>query len=192
MSQDAPRVKPLTMGNWDDLEALFGRSGADAGCWCMYWRITGREFEQRAGRGNRAALKGLVADSGDVAPGLLAYSGSTPIGWCSLGPREVFGRLGRSPHLRHVDDEPAVWALVCFYVARGSRGQGVSRALLAAAVDRSRSGGAAILEGYPSVVEDDRAPSSALYQGTLSMFLDAGFVEVTRRAEQRPIMRRRL
>jgi hypothetical protein len=37
--------KPLTPEIWDDFEALFGAHGAFGGCWCMYWRLTRREFD---------------------------------------------------------------------------------------------------------------------------------------------------
>lgn len=188
----ALRIEPLQANNWDDLEALFGKHGAYAGCWCMYWRVTGREFASQAGHGMRAALRALAEQDRPGAPGLLAYSGTTPVGWCSVGPREVFGRLERSPHLRRIDGESGVWAVVCFYVARPSREQGISCALLEAAVEYAATHGARIVEGYPSVVGDERVPSSSLYQGTLDMFSSAGFVEVARRSEHRPIMRRRL
>jgi GNAT superfamily N-acetyltransferase len=186
---DPLRIEPLHEHNWDDLEELFGKHGAYAGCWCMYWRITGRQFASQAGRGTRAALRSLAAEDAAAAPGLLAYRGTTPVGWCSVGPREAFGRLERSPHLRRIDDERGVWAVVCFYVGRSFRGQGVSRALLDAAVDYAAAQGARIVEGYPSVVGDERVASSSLYQGTLEMFLEAGFVEAARRAHNRPIMR---
>jgi GNAT superfamily N-acetyltransferase len=189
---DPLRIEPLHEHNWDDLEQLFGKHGAYAGCWCMYWRVTGREFASQAGRGTRAALRALAAQDGPSAPGLLAYAGTTPVGWCSVGPREVFGRLERSPFLRRIDDEPQVWAIVCFYVARPARGQGVSRTLLEAAIAYAAAHGARIVEGYPSVVGDERVPSSDLYQGTLDMFLSAGFVEVARHTKHRPIMRRRV
>jgi hypothetical protein len=31
-------VLPATAERWPDLEALFGKNGACAGCWCMWWR----------------------------------------------------------------------------------------------------------------------------------------------------------
>jgi len=32
-------VTPATAERWPDLEALFGSSGASAGCWYMFWRL---------------------------------------------------------------------------------------------------------------------------------------------------------
>ena len=81
-------IHPLTLDRWPDLEALFSRERAPNECWCMYWRIPRREWQRQKGEGNRLALKRIV-ESGEV-PGLLAYAGSRPAGWVSVGPREVF------------------------------------------------------------------------------------------------------
>jgi len=43
---------PVTTERWQDLETLFGPSGAYAGCWCMWWRTTRSEFGKQAGKGN--------------------------------------------------------------------------------------------------------------------------------------------
>ena len=84
---------PLTCERWEDLVQLFSPRGAPHDCWCMWWRLTTAEFERLKGEGNRTAMKKLV-DSGKV-PGILAFSGSRAVGWCSVAPREDFGRLER-------------------------------------------------------------------------------------------------
>ncbi len=61
--------------------------------------------------------------------------------------------------------------------------------LLGAAVEHAQARGAKIVEGYP--VEPVRRLSSAsVYTGLASTFRQAGFVEMLRRSETRPIMRR--
>ncbi|MBM4430292.1 MAG: GNAT family N-acetyltransferase, partial [Chloroflexi bacterium] len=35
----------LTPERWADFEELFGPRGAAGGCWCMWWRLTQREFD---------------------------------------------------------------------------------------------------------------------------------------------------
>ena len=49
------------MDRWNDFETLFGEKGAYGGCWCMWWRISRKEFEQQQGDGNRRAMQQLVA-----------------------------------------------------------------------------------------------------------------------------------
>ena len=187
MGRTAIDVQPVTAGRWADLERLFGPRGV-YGCWCMWFRLSGREFERRSGAGNKRAMKGLVEE--DRIPGLLAYMDGEPVGWVSVAPREEFGRIERSPKLARVDDAP-VWSIVCFYMARGRRGQGIGSALLEAAVDHAASRGATIVEGYPLDPAVRKVTNAEAYHGLVPMFEAAGFTEVARRGG-RPIMRRRV
>lgn len=137
---------------------------------------------------NKRALKSLV-DRGTV-PGLIGYQGGTPLGWISLGPREEYAKLQRSPVMKPVDDKP-VWSIVCFFVDSRARGQGVSEKLLMAAIDYARSQGATLLEAYPV---DKPEPSHAdfMFFGAKRMYDRAGFKEVARRKATRPVVRRAL
>lgn len=65
------QVQPLIVERWPDLERLFGPRGAAGGCWCMWWRLSGRAFARQKGEGNRQALRALV-EAGEE-PGLIAY-----------------------------------------------------------------------------------------------------------------------
>ena len=128
------------------------------------------------------------------APGLVAYRSGQPIGWVSVGPREDYERLEHSRVLGRVDERP-VWSIVCFVVARRSRGEGIATALLSAAVDYARDHGATLLEAYPVDASDGRVPAAAAFKGTLGMFERAGFKVVDRRrannaGADRPIVRR--
>jgi GNAT superfamily N-acetyltransferase len=178
---------PVTPQRWDDLEKLFGKHGASSGCWCMWWRLPRRQFQQQAGQKNKEALKELVASG--PPPGLLAYAEGEAIAWCSLAPRDQFGALERSRTLKRVDDA-LVWSVVCFFVARPYRDRGLMAPLLTAAVEYARARGAKIIEGYP-VDPTERLTGDRGYTGVLSAFREAGFVEVARRGA-RPIMRRSL
>lgn len=178
--------RPATPERWPDLEALFGPKGACAGCWCMYWRVTRKVYNAQQGGGNRQALRAII-ESGEI-PGLLAYNGNEAIGWISIEPRRVFPVLENSRVLAPVDDQP-VWSVVCFFVNRRYRRQGVTIELLKAAVEYAASQGARIVEGYPVEPKQEQAPPVFIYTGTASAFQQAGFVEVARRSETRPIMR---
>jgi hypothetical protein len=67
--------------------------------------------------------------SAGMIPGILAYRGDMPIGWCSVGLRSLFPTLATSKATAPLDDRP-VWSVVCFYVARRERCQGIHQALL--------------------------------------------------------------
>ncbi len=175
--------KPVTAEHWDDIGRLFGSEGAFQQCWCMWYRQTeGEHFSGRDGR-NRRRFRELVRKG--PPPGVLLYVDGEPAGWCSLGPREDFGRIVRSPSVKPVDDRPA-WAIVCFFVAEEHRDKGLARALLDAAVSYARQQGVELLEAYPF---DRRVDSMDAHTGRVAMFSDAGFVELHRRVRTRPIMR---
>lgn len=180
------RCVEVTPGRWDDLELLFGDRGACGGCWCMYWRLAPKDWTAGKEGGNREALRGLVAS--DTPPGVLAYDGDSPVGWCAVGPRSTFFRLERSKNLAPVDDTP-VWSVVCFFVARSHRRLGVSEVLLRGAIELARSRGAAMLEGYPVIPQEDEMPDAFAWTGILSTFEKLGFAEVARRSIRRPIVR---
>ncbi len=179
-------VYPLTKKRWPDFEKLFGERGACGGCWCMYWRLKRQDFEKKKGKGNKRAMKAIV-DSGEI-PGLLAYAGAQPVGWCSVAHRQAFPTLDRSRILKRVDDSP-VWSIVCFFIDKNFRNKGVSALMLKAAIEYVKKQGGKVLEGYPVEPKKDRYPAVFAYTGFFSTFKEAGFSEVARRSETRPTMR---
>jgi len=152
----------------------------------MWWRLKRSEFEKQKGEGNRRAMKAIV-ESGEV-PGILAYAGSIPVGWCSVAPRTRFPVLDRSRILKRFDDTP-VWSVVCFFIEKTHRNRGVSLQLLRAAIDYVKGEGGTILEGYPVEPKKGRLPAPFAWTGLSSAFKKAGFVEVIRRSGGRPMMR---
>jgi GNAT superfamily N-acetyltransferase len=186
-SLTAIEFQPLTPERWADFEVLFGPRGACAGCWCMWWRHSRKEYRAGQGEGNKRAMKALV-DSGEV-PGIVACAGGKPVGWCAIAPRETYAALARSRVLKPVDDKP-VWSVTCFFIAKGYRKKGLSSKLLEAAAKFAASRGARIVEGYPREPRKDNEPEPFLYTGLASAFRKAGFKEVARRSDTRPIMRK--
>lgn len=152
----------------------------------MFWRQTRAEFEKRKGEKNRRAMKSLI-DSGTV-PGLLAFINNEPVGWCSVGPRASYSALERSRVLKPVDDRP-VWSIVCFFIAKEYRRQGLTIALLKAAIAYVKKNGGKIVEGYPIDPKKKDYVDTFAYTGLVSAFKKAGFQEVARHSETRPIMR---
>ena len=184
-------VVPATAERWLDLEALFGTNGACAGCWCMWWRLSHSEYKRGQGEGNKAALKEMAL--GDRVPGLLAYVGGRPAGWCSIGPREQFTALEGSRALTRVDGQP-VWSIVCFFVPRLFRRRGLLTELVRGAVRYAQQQGAQIVEAYPMDTQAPKLAGKKLtgaggYMGIASTFSDLGFVEVARASETQLIMR---
>lgn len=174
---------PLTFDRLGDMEAVFGDRGVARDCFCMYWRRPDGGFTDE--RDNLDRFADLVRNE-TAPPGLIGYVDQTPLGWVQVGPRSDFPTLRRSRLLKPVDDiEP--WTINCFVVRAGHRRQGIGRGLLSAAIEYTRARGAEIIEAYP--VDGPRSSAVDYYTGTLAMFAEHGFVELTRRNETRPIVR---
>lgn len=180
------RFRPVTKARWADFETLFGKRGACAGCWCMWWRITRSEFDRTSNAQRRRAMKKIIA-SGEV-PGILAYAGREPVGWVSVAPRERFPVLGRSRVLKPLDDTP-VWSVVCFFIRKDLRRRGMTDKLLGAAIDHVKRTGGRVVEGYPLDTTKDDVNNMSAFTGFVAAFRRAGFRECARRSEKRPIMR---
>jgi GNAT superfamily N-acetyltransferase len=135
----------------------------------MAWRKPRSEFVKDKGDANRASLKALADAGGE--PGILAYDGDVPVGWCAVAPREAYVFLGRSR------------------VARAYRNRCVSVGLLRAATEFARARGGRVVEGYPVEPKQGHLPAPFVWTGLLNAFLKAGFREMPRWSENRPIVR---
>jgi GNAT superfamily N-acetyltransferase len=179
-------VRALTPDRFGDLEAIFNAKGCSVarGCWCMHYRVSGNDQRHRSKR----ALEALATK--DPPPGLIGYRGKTPVGWISLGPREDYAKLARSPVMKPVDEQP-VWSIVCFVVPSEFRKQGVARELLSGAIAYAKKRGIKLLEAYP-VDKSATSPADASWFGSKRMYDEAGFHEVARRRPGRPVVRLRV
>ena len=178
-------VRPLTPDLWPALEDLFGPCGACNGCWCMYWRI-GAEYRKRDRDKNKEAFQVIV--NAGPPPGLIAFDGELPVGWCQITPRNAVPHLDEIRRLRRVD-ELLVWSISCFFIRIGYRKRGITTALIQAAVEFARATGAPAIEAYPL---DTKLTPSSSWTGYASTFLRAGFQEVARHDPPRPILRKML
>ena len=177
---------PVTKERWTDLVELFDRPVVRT-CFCMFYRKTGTGTG--VGTAEPAGDEG-TRGSGHRA-GLIGYEDGVPVAWVSLGPREDYPKLRRSPVMKPVDDRP-VWSIVCFFVDRSVRGKGLAgadapgrgglRALARCPTRGGISGGSRGADGHPD----------AMFFGAKSMYDRAGFREVARRKPNRPVVRRAL
>ncbi|WKZ37939.1 MAG: GNAT family N-acetyltransferase [Anaerolineales bacterium] len=176
---------PLTQKLWRDFEILFGERGACGGCWCMFWKLRGKAFDENKGDGNRQMQKSIV--DAKIAPGLIAYSEGYPVGWVAVEPRSQYPKLAHSRVLKPVDDQD-VWSVTCFFIEKNHRRRGIAVELLKAAIKHVKKHGGKIVEGYPLDSKTNQ-PAPFLFTGTASAYVKAGFKEVARNAPTRPIFR---
>jgi GNAT superfamily N-acetyltransferase len=85
------------------------------------------------------------------------------------------------------DEDEIVWLLPCLFVRAGHRGQGVSHALVGAAVDLARRERAPAIESWP--LAGSQARSTDAFLGREQVFKDLGFSCVERPSRERLIMR---
>jgi len=172
-------VHAASADRWADVVEVF-ESGAIANrCWCQWVRKTQQQARRDGPEGNRASLRALIDD--DECPGMIAYVDGVPVGWCSVGTKESFGRLRRSKPLTPADTDPspgATWATLCFYVIPAHRHRGVARALLQGAMTRAQQSGATAYEVYPVGTEGRALANDSAYPGTDQMLEGLGFREV--------------
>jgi GNAT superfamily N-acetyltransferase len=196
VTEPAIRVVPANEAAWEDLQAVFGTRGPAARCQCQRYKLRPREHyagfpvEERARRLREQTACGLP-DSRTTS-GLVAFLGDDPAGWCAVGPRpsyEGLVRNNRVPWAEREEDkgDESVWAVTCLFARAGYRKRGVGRALARAAVGFARERGARALEGYPMTTKD--ALLEELHVGTVAMFADVGFAEVSRPTVRRVVMR---
>ena len=177
---------PLVAERWNDFEALFGPRGACAGCWCMWWKLSRKDFTANQGEGNRKAISEMV--HGGQIPGILAYHGDTPVGWIAIEPRENYRALEHSRVLKR-PDPIQVWSITCFFIHKHYRNRGLMSALIEAAIKYAANQGAINIEAYPIDPLEEKVSNLSIFTGHASTFRAAGFVEVARNSPKRPIMR---
>lgn len=159
------------------------------GCWCMYWRLPRKDWDAARGAKAKALFKHRVSQ--DIPPGVIALDGDAAIGWLQIGPRsdtpQWNGARRVSAPMKEGDaEDERVWAATCFYVKGSARGQGVMDALLTGALKFAKKNGARVVEACPI---DGRASAGAAYVGRVTTFERAGFKEIARRKDNRPLMR---
>jgi len=85
--------------------------------------------------------------------------------------------------------DPGLWAISCFFIQSRQRGQGLSHALVEAAVAHARDNGARLVEACP-MQRARQSKSIGLFVGSVSVFAKAGFAIVAERKDGRPLMRK--
>jgi GNAT superfamily N-acetyltransferase len=196
MAEFEVSVFPANQASWEDLQAVFGR-GAAAKCQCQRIKLGDHDWyrtpvEERAQRLREEA--DCDHPEADVTSGMVAYLDGVPVGWVAVEPRAAYRRLRGSPvpwaGRTEDPDDPDVWAIVCFAIRPGYRGQGLTRPLAAAATEYARAHGARAVEAYPMVPKPGQTVSwGEMNVGSRGTFIAAGFRDISRPSARRVVMR---
>lgn len=164
-------VRPASV--FADVAAVIGPQRPDASvCFCLSHRIPAKENRALVGPARGEYVRALTER--DPAPGVLAYDGSTPVGWSGIAPRSAT-QFARSTRIPHLDDLP-VWSLWCIRVRAGHRGRGITPALIEGAVAFAAEHGAPVVEAYPVDSGGQRVDRTMAFVGLREWFERAGFV----------------
>ena len=174
-----------------DLRRLFESQRTTRRCWCMAFCVTRSQFAAGWLNGGNQRRFGAMVAASSTPMGILASQAADPVGWCACGPRSryVAATTPRSKIMRNraPDEDETVWLLPCLFVRAGRRGQGVTHALIRAAIELARREGASAIEGWPLAESERRARDAFL--GREQVFEELGFNCVERPSPERVIMR---
>ena len=165
------RIEPLTESRMEDFAAVANPNHRQKHCWCLSHRLSAQEIRERGGEDRYEAMCSLAREK--IAPGVIAYLGDQPVGWCSISPRAQIPKLENSKLIRPVDDL-RVWSIICMVVRGGYRRRGVNRQMVLGALEYAKSLGAPAVEAYP-VDPEGRMDLTMAFVGTRKMFEEAGF-----------------
>ena len=193
-------VKPLTPALGADFLRFFdherGTAFADnpewAKCYCHFYNVPRAiDWPSLSASQNRIAM--LARIEVGATEGFLAYDGADVVGWLNAQPRHVLPhcfdrmRIEATP-LPCEAFEAAV--IVCFVVAPQMRRQGISRALLTAALASFTVRGIKVVDAFPFKSGASKLAADH-YHGSLFLFLDQGF-SVLREDETLTVVRKML
>jgi GNAT superfamily N-acetyltransferase len=181
-------VKALGPETWEAFAGLAERhNGVWNGCWCTWFHPACAERGQTSD-GNRAIKERLVREG--RAHAALVFDGETAVGWCEYGtPEELPNIYHRKEYEAGLDRLPD-YRLTCFFVDRNYRRQGVSAIALRGALDLIAQAGGGLVEAYPQDTAGKKISASFLYNGTRSLFEQAGFTHLRHKGKNHTVMRK--
>ena len=196
---DKITIRPANEASWEDLLAVFGKTGYASRCLCQAFKTQGWHWAEL---GHDARVERLQAQTNcgdpdaETTSGIVAYLDGEPVGWCAVEPRTAYLRFfsGRSPvHWTGRDEDKeddTVWAATCFVTRKEYRHRGVMYELAKGAVEFARSRGAKALEAYGMRTEPGKEITwGELHVGSVNALADAGLVEVSHPTKRRVVMR---
>jgi len=180
-------VKALTPDTWDAFAALAEKhNGVWGGCWCIWFHP---ECAEKGATPDwpRRYKERLVREGG--AHAALVFSGDDAVGWCEYGtPEELPAIYHRKEYEAALQSLPD-YRITCFFIDRDHRRRGVSATALRGALDLIAAAGGGVVEGYPQDTQGKKISASFLYNGTRTLFEDAGFTYERGKGKNHCVMR---
>jgi GNAT superfamily N-acetyltransferase len=183
-------IRPLRPDTWDAFARLVERhNGVWGGCWCLSFHPKFPERGQSV-EGNRALKQRLVNEG--QAHAAVVFEGDRAVGWCQYGTPEELPSIYHRREYEAGLVEPPSYRITCFFVDRDHRREGVSAVALLGALDLIAESGGGVVEGYPQDTQGEKVSASFLYNGTRSLFEQAGFAYERPKGKNHCVMRTRV
>jgi len=132
-----------------------------------------RTLSAPCGLGGRAVKQQLVSEG--RAHAALVFDGDVAVAWCQYGtPAELPGINHRKEYEAGLQRLPD-YRITCFFVDRKYRRRGVAEVALRGALDLIAQAGGGVVEAYPQDTGGKKVSATFLYNGTRSLFEQAGF-----------------
>jgi len=176
-------IKPLGRDTWDNFAALAERYNGcwnavhgscwaqGGGCWCMRFQLGCTP--RRAGEGNRERKERLVSEG--RAHAALVFDGDAAVAWCEYGTPEELPNIYHRKEYEAGRGNLPDYRLTCLFVDKSYRRMGVAGIALRGALDLIARAGGGVVEAYPQDTAGREVSPSFLYNGTRSLFEQAGF-----------------
>ena len=181
-------VKSLGRDTWAAFAELAERhNGVWGGCWCTWFHTFAAE-KGRTAEGNRLLKQRLVNEG--RAHAALVFDDAMAVAWCQYGTPEelpnIYHRKQYEAGLKTLPD----YRITCFFVDKGYRRDGLARVALDGALDLIAKTGGGIVEAYPQDTMGKKVSASFLYNGTRSLFEQAGFSYDRDKGKSHSVMRK--
>jgi ribosomal protein S18 acetylase RimI-like enzyme len=164
-------IRPLNVETWPAFAALVERhNGVWGGCWCMGFH----EEARQKGADHRAQKEARVREG--RAHAALVFDGERCVGWCQFGSPEELPLIKFGRAYRDVAGPEPNWRITCFFVDSACRRRGVAAAALRGALREIARLGGGTVESMPEDVTGRKVSNSFLYNATISIFEEQGFV----------------
>jgi hypothetical protein len=166
-------IKPLGPDTWQDFAQLAERhNGVWGGCWCT-WFHTFYTEKRQATEDNRTLKERLVNEG--RAHAALVFDGDVAVAWCQYGTPEELPNINHRKEYEAGLDRLPDYRLTCFFVDKNYRRKEVAAVALRGALGLIAQAGGGLVEAYPQDTGGKKVSASFLYNGTRSLFEQAGF-----------------
>jgi GNAT superfamily N-acetyltransferase len=156
------------------------------GCWCTWFHPA--RPENGPGRESRRAYKERLVLEGN-AHAARVLDGDLAVAWCEFGPP---AELPSIYHLKEYEaglDKLPDYRITCFFVDRNYRHKGLAAVALRGALELIAKAGGGVVEAYPQDTKGKRTSGSFLYNGTRTLFENAGFTYDRPKGKNHCVMR---